>query len=48
MPLFIRPLFCQGKGPFRWAVLSGDPADLAATDQAILELFPEDAALARS
>jgi len=47
VPLFIRPLFCEGKGPFRWAVLSGDPADLAATDEAILELFPEDEALAR-
>jgi urocanate hydratase len=47
VPLFIRPLFCQGKGPFRWAVLSGDPADLAATDEAILATFPEDEALAR-
>ncbi len=47
VPLFIRPLFCDGKGPFRWAVLSGDPADLAATDEAILEIFPEDEALAR-
>ncbi len=47
VPLFIRPLFCAGKGPFRWAVLSGDPDDLAATDRAILELFPEDQALAR-
>ena len=47
MPLFVRPLFCEGKGPFRWAVLSGDPQDLAATDEAILELFPEDEALAR-
>ena len=47
VPLFVRPLFCEGKGPFRWAVLSGDPADLAATDEAILELFPEDEALAR-
>jgi len=47
VPLFIRPLFCQGKGPFRWAVLSGDPDDLAATDEAILEMFPEDEALAR-
>src|SRR4029077_3980814 len=42
-----RPLFCEGNGPFRWAVLSGDPADLAATDEAILATFPEDAALAR-
>jgi len=47
VPMFIRPLFCEGKGPFRWAVLSGDPEDLAATDQAILETFPQDAALAR-
>jgi urocanate hydratase len=47
VPLFIRPLFCQGKGPFRWAVLSGDPADLAATDEAILAAFPDDAALGR-
>ncbi len=47
VPLFIRPLFCDGKGPFRWAVLSGDPDDLAATDEAILETFPEDRALAR-
>jgi urocanate hydratase len=47
VPLFIRPLFCEGKGPFRWAVLSGDPEDLAVTDEAILATFPEDAALAR-
>jgi urocanate hydratase len=47
VPLFIRPLFCRGRGPFRWAVLSGDPEDLAATDEAILATFPEDAALAR-
>jgi urocanate hydratase len=47
VPLFIRPLFCDGKGPFRWVVLSGDPADLAMTDKAILETFPEDEALAR-
>jgi urocanate hydratase len=47
VPLFIRPLFCEGKGPFRWAVLSGDPEDLAVTDEAILELFPEDEALSR-
>jgi urocanate hydratase len=47
VPLFIRPLFCEGKGPFRWAVLSGDPEDLAVTDEAILETFPEDQALAR-
>jgi urocanate hydratase len=47
VPMFIRPLFCEGKGPFRWAVLSGDPDDLAATDEAILSTFPEDRALAR-
>ena len=47
VPLFIRPLFCEGKGPFRWAVLSGDPNDLRVTDEAILELFPNDAALHR-
>ncbi len=47
VPLFIRPLFCDGKGPFRWAALSGDPDDLAATDEAILETFPADRALAR-
>ncbi len=47
VPAYIRPLFCEGKGPFRWAVLSGDPADLAVTDEAVLETFPEDAALRR-
>jgi urocanate hydratase len=47
VPAYIRPLFCEGKGPFRWVVLSGDPADLYATDEAILELFPEDEHLAR-
>ena len=47
VPAYIRPLFCKGRGPFRWAVLSGDPADIAATDDAILELFPEDERLAR-
>jgi len=41
VPAYIRPLFCEGKGPFRWAALSGDPTDIAATDRAILELFPE-------
>jgi urocanate hydratase len=40
VPAYIRPLFCEGRGPFRWAALSGDPADIAATDKAILELFP--------
>ena len=47
VPAFIRPLFCEGKGPFRWAALSGDPADIAATDRAILELFPENESLRR-
>lgn len=47
VPAFIRPLFCEGKGPFRWAALSGDPADIARTDEAILELFPHDTALHR-
>jgi urocanate hydratase len=47
VPLFIRPLFCEGRGPFRWVALSGDPNDLFATDEAILELFPHDAALHR-
>jgi len=42
VPAYIRPLFCEGKGPFRWAALSGDPADIAATDRAVLELFPDD------
>ncbi len=47
VPLYIRPLFCEGKGPFRWAALSGDPEDILETDRALLELFPEDAGLAR-
>ncbi|HTX26137.1 MAG TPA: urocanate hydratase [Streptosporangiaceae bacterium] len=47
VPAYIRPLFCEGKGPFRWAALSGDPNDIAATDQAILDLFPQNEALAR-
>ena len=47
VPAYIRPLFCEGKGPFRWAALSGDPADIAATDRAILDLFPEHESLAR-
>ena len=47
VPAYIRPLFCEGKGPFRWAALSGDPADIAATDEAILELFPHDEQLRR-
>ena len=44
---FIRPQFCEGRGPFRWAALSGDPADIARTDRAVLELFPDDAGLRR-
>jgi urocanate hydratase len=47
VPAYIRPLFCEGKGPFRWAALSGDPKDIAATDQAILDLFPQNEALTR-
>ena len=47
VPAFIRPLFCTGKGPFRWAALSGDPEDIRVTDRALLELFPEDAVLQR-
>ena len=46
VPAFIRPQFCEGRGPFRWAALSGDPADILRTDRAILELFPDDAGLA--
>ena len=42
VPAYIRPLFCEGIGPFRWAALSGDPADIAAIDEALRELFPED------
>ena len=47
VPAYIRPLFCEGRGPFRWAALSGEPADIAATDRAILELFPDNEPLAR-
>jgi urocanate hydratase len=47
LPAYIRPLFCEGKGPFRWVALSGDPADIAATDKAVLEEFPDDEGLAR-
>ncbi len=47
VPEFMRPLFCEGKGPFRWAALSGDPADIHRTDEAILSEFPENEALAR-
>jgi len=45
LPAYIRPLFCEGRGPFRWVALSGDPADIAATDQAVLEEFPDDEGL---
>jgi urocanate hydratase len=47
VPAYIRPLFCEGKGPFRWVALSGDPADIAATDRAVLEELPEDEPLGR-
>jgi urocanate hydratase len=47
IPEYIRPLFCEGKGPFRWAALSGDPEDIYRTDEAVLQTFPEDEALAR-
>ena len=47
VPAFIRPLFCRGAGPFRWAALSGDPGDIAETDRAVLETFPRNDALAR-
>ena len=47
VPAYIRPLFCEGKGPFRWAALSGEPADIAATDRALLDLFPQNESLAR-
>ena len=47
VPAYVRPLFCEGRGPFRWVALSGDPADIAATDRAVLEEFPEDELLAR-
>jgi urocanate hydratase len=47
VPEFIRPLFCKGSGPFRWAALSGDPADIEATDRAVLETFPRNQSLAR-
>ncbi|HMC40883.1 MAG TPA: urocanate hydratase [Acidimicrobiales bacterium] len=47
VPAYIRPLFCEGKGPFRWVALSGDPADIGATDKAVLEEFPEQDALVR-
>ncbi len=47
VPAYVRPLFCEGRGPFRWVALSGDPADIAATDRAVLEEFPDDAPLRR-
>ena len=47
VPAYIRPLFCEGRGPFRWAALSGDPADIAATDRAVVELFPQNESLRR-
>ena len=47
VPAYIRPLFCEGRGPFRWAALSGEPADIGATDKAVLDLFPENESLAR-
>jgi urocanate hydratase len=47
VPAYIRPLFCQGRGPFRWIALSGDPTDIAVTDQAALDLFPQNASLQR-
>jgi urocanate hydratase len=47
VPAYVRPLFCEGKGPFRWVALSGDPADIAATDRAVLKEFPDDEALGR-
>jgi urocanate hydratase len=47
LPAYIRPLFCEGRGPFRWVALSGDPADIAATDRAVLEEFPDDEGLRR-
>jgi urocanate hydratase len=47
VPAYVRPLFCEGKGPFRWVALSGDPADIRRTDELVLELFPDDAHLAR-
>jgi urocanate hydratase len=47
VPAYIRPLFCEGKGPFRWAALSGDPADIAVTDEVIATMFPENKSLQR-
>ncbi len=47
VPAYIRPLFCEGRGPFRWAALSGDPADISVTDDLVLEMFPENESLGR-
>jgi urocanate hydratase len=47
VPAYVRPMFCEGRGPFRWAALSGDPRDIHATDEAVLKLFPDDPVLAR-
>src|SRR5205085_7850765 len=47
VPEYVRPLFCEGKGPFRWVALSGDPRDLARTDELVLDLFPRDEHLRR-
>src|SRR5690606_21772633 len=47
VPAYVRPLFCEGKGPFRWVALSGDPDDILATDEALIELFPENESLHR-
>ncbi len=47
VPAYIRPLFCEGKGPFRWAALSGDPADIAVTDKGVMDLFPENTSMQR-
>src|SRR5207245_11200340 len=47
VPEYIRPLFCEGRGPFRWAALSGDPEDIYRTDQAVLDAFPQNEDLAR-
>ncbi len=47
VPAFVRPMFCEGKGPFRWVALSGDPEDISRTDRAVAELFPENERLQR-
>ncbi|MFY0080289.1 urocanate hydratase, partial [Acinetobacter baumannii] len=47
VPAYIRPLFCEGKGPFRWAALSGDPEDIAVTDEVVQALFPENKSMQR-